>query len=104
VSVAGKIERRRMAIAEGFRRLGWKGIDEAVLRVRQIDAKVMQPDLLVRDITIRLAKIRPRARGDTSMARTSRRRAEWPADMLAQSGSRRKIPPRRRPGILGYDI
>ena len=50
-----------MAIAESFHRLGWKGIDEAVGRVRQIDAKVMQPDLLVRDITIRLAKIRPRA-------------------------------------------
>jgi hypothetical protein len=50
-----------MAIAESFRRLGGIGLGEAAVRVRQIDAKEMQPDLLARDITIRLAKIRPPA-------------------------------------------
>jgi hypothetical protein len=52
-----------LAIAESFRRLGEIGLGEAAVRVRQMDAKEMQPDLLARDITIRLARIRPRATG-----------------------------------------
>src|ERR1035437_3027679 len=47
-----------MAVAEGFRRLGRIRFDEAAVRMRQIHAKVMEPDLLARDVAIRLAKIR----------------------------------------------
>ena len=71
---AEKIERRHMAVAEGFRRLGWIGLDEAAVRVRQIHAKVMKADLLARDIGVRLAKIRLRmpramAQGNEHLAR-----------------------------------
>src|ERR1700730_1669714 len=57
---AEKVERRHMTIAKGFRRLGRIGLDEAAVRVRQIHTKIMKADLLARDISIRLTKIRLR--------------------------------------------
>jgi hypothetical protein len=52
------LDNLNMAIAEGFRRLSRIGLDEAAIRVRQVHAKIIKPDLLARDIAIRLAKIR----------------------------------------------
>src|SRR5450759_3104203 len=57
-----------MAVAKGFSRLGWIGFDETAIRVRQIHAKIMEPDLLTRDIAIRLAKI---------SLRVTRAMAQW---------------------------
>ena len=57
---AEKRERRYMAIAEGLRRLRRIGFDEATIRVRQIHAKIEEPDLLAADVAVRLAKIRLR--------------------------------------------
>ena len=41
-----------------FRRLGRIGFDEATVGVRQIHAKIMEPDLLAADVTIGFAKVR----------------------------------------------
>ena len=49
-----------MAITEGFRCLGRIRPDEAAVRMRQIHAEVMEPDLLARDVTVSFAKIRLR--------------------------------------------
>ena len=57
---AKKSKCRHMAVAKGFRRLGRIGLDEAAIRVRQIHAKIMEPDLLAADVTIGFAKIRLR--------------------------------------------
>src|ERR1700732_1062788 len=57
-----------MALAKGFSGLGRIALDEAAIRVRQVHAKIMEPDLLARDIRIRLAKIR---------LRVARSMAQW---------------------------
>ena len=67
---AEKVEGRYVAIAKGFRRLRRIGFDKATVRVRQVHTQIMKPDLLARDIAIRLAKIRLR------VARTMAQRHE----------------------------
>ena len=47
-----------MAIAKSLRRFGGIGFDEAAVRVRQVQAKIVEADLLARDIAVRLAEIR----------------------------------------------
>ena len=39
-----------MAVAKSFRRLRRIGFDKAAIRVRQVHAKIMEPDLLARAI------------------------------------------------------
>ena len=65
-----------MAIAKGLRRLGGIGFDETAVRVRQVHAKIMEPDLLARDIAVRLAEIR------LGVARTMAQRHEHLAGPL----------------------
>ena len=57
---AEEIECRHMAIAKGFRCFGRIRLDETAIRVRQIHAKIMEPNLLATNIPVRLAKIRLR--------------------------------------------
>src|SRR5271157_4913042 len=49
-----------MAIAKGFRCFGRIRLDETAIRVRQIHAKIMEPNLLATNVPVRLAKIRLR--------------------------------------------
>ena len=55
---AEKLKGCNMTVTEGFRRLSGICFDEAAVRVRQIHAKVMEPDFLARYVAIRFAKIR----------------------------------------------
>jgi hypothetical protein len=49
---------RRMAIAKCIGRLRWAGFYERIIRLRQIDAEIVESDFLTANISIRFAKIR----------------------------------------------
>jgi len=51
-------ESRNMAIAKCFLRLRWIRLDEGIIRLRQVHAEIMEPNLLTGNDGIRLAEIR----------------------------------------------
>ena len=72
-----------MAIAKGFRCLGRIRLDETAIRVRQIHAKIMEPNLLATNVPVRLAKIR---------LRVARAMAQWHEHLPPPKHRLRHIP------------